>query len=87
MSWTAPSPGRYFASAVAYNRALEPSKVACSDGVTIDNTPPALTSIDITDVRVKPGLVKDTVTEEVWFIDSHRKRCKVDSEKYSSECL
>ena len=87
MSWTAPSSGRYFASVVAYNRALEPSKVACSDGVTIDNSPPELISVDITDARVKPGLVKDTETEEVWFIDSYRKRCKVDTERYSSDCL
>ena len=87
MEWTAPISGRYFASVVSYNRALEPSKVVCSDGITIDNTPPQVTSIDIKDARIKPGLVEDTLSGEVWFVDSDRKRCKLDPENVNTSCL
>ena len=83
----APFPGRFFASVVAYNKALEPSKVVCSDGVTIDRTPPEVSSIDIKHARVKPGLVRDPTSDEVWFVGNDRKRCKVDPDRLSSDCL
>ena len=88
LEWIAPIPGRrYFASVVAYNKALEPSKVVCSDGITIDITPPQVTSIDIKGARIKPGFMKDTSSEEVWFVDSGRKRCKMNPDKVSTDCL
>ncbi|XP_072034094.1 uncharacterized protein [Amphiura filiformis] len=87
VSWSAPGPGRYYISVIAYNRALEPSGVVCSDGVTIDNTPPEVTSIDIKNARVHPGLVKDIATDEVWLVRNDRQRCKLDSEAYDAVCL
>ncbi len=87
VQWTAPGRGQYYLSVVAYNRALEPSKVACSDGVTIDVSGPEVMSIDIKNVRVHPGLVRDLATGEVWFVDNDRKRCKVDPDEHDSTCL
>ncbi|XP_070570802.1 uncharacterized protein [Ptychodera flava] len=67
-SWTAPGPGTYHCTVVAFNRALEPSKPVCSDGVTIDTTPPTIREVNIEDVRVKPGLLKDS-DGAVWMVD------------------
>ena len=51
-SWTAPSPGTYYVTVVAYNNALHPSLPACSDGITIDQTAPIISEVVI------PGAVE-----------------------------
>ncbi|XP_046543946.1 uncharacterized protein LOC124254113 [Haliotis rubra] len=75
-SWTAPSAGKYHVTVVAYNRALEASDPVCSDGVTIDTTPPSVSEVAVRDSRVMGGLVK-TSDNDVWFIDIHRRRSQV----------
>ncbi|XP_022103276.1 uncharacterized protein LOC110986013 isoform X2 [Acanthaster planci] len=82
-SWTAPSPGRYFVTVIAYNRALEPSEAICSDGVVIDTSPPVLSQISIGYARVWPGLAKDA-EGRVWFVDEHRR--KMELINASSRC-
>ena len=71
------SPGKYYVTVVAYNRALERSDPVCSDGVFIDQTEPGITSIEIERVRVRAGLVEDRQSGEMWFIGNDRRRCKV----------
>ena len=39
--------GTYYITVVAYNEALEPSTPVCSDGITIDTTPPQVQPIYI----------------------------------------
>ncbi len=75
-SWTAPSVGKYHVTVVAYNRALEASDPVCSDGVTVDTTPPGVSEVEVRDSRVMEGLVK-TSDNGVWFIDIHRRRSQV----------
>ncbi|XP_071784665.1 uncharacterized protein [Asterias amurensis] len=75
-SWTAPSPGMYFITVIAYNRALEPSVPICSDGVMIDTSPPELSNISISDSRMRPGLAKDS-EGRVWFINEHRMKTEL----------
>ncbi|XP_071798435.1 uncharacterized protein [Asterias amurensis] len=75
-SWTAPSPGMYFITVIAYNRALEPSVPICSDGVMIDTSPPELSNISISDARMRPGLAKDS-EGRVWFINEHRMKTEL----------
>ncbi|XP_071088930.1 uncharacterized protein [Haliotis cracherodii] len=72
-SWTAPSVGKYHVTVVAYNRALEASDPVCSDGVTVDTTPPSVSEVAVRDSRVVEGLVKSS-DNDVWFIDAHRRR-------------
>ncbi|XP_071084119.1 uncharacterized protein [Haliotis cracherodii] len=72
-SWTAPSVGKYHVTVVAYNRALEASDPVCSDGVTIDTTPPSVSDVAVRDSIVVEGLVKSS-DNAVWFIDAHRRR-------------
>ena len=60
--------GTYYTSVVAYNHALEPSHVVCSDGVTIDTSGPEVTSVHVTHTYIKPGLVTDG--EEIMYMDN-----------------
>ncbi|XP_038057739.1 uncharacterized protein LOC119729229 [Patiria miniata] len=82
-SWTAPSPGQYYITVIAYNRALEPSEAVCSDGVVIDTSPPELTQIAISFARMWPGLAKDA-EGRVWFINEHCR--KMELMNASSDC-
>ncbi|XP_022102003.1 uncharacterized protein LOC110985345 [Acanthaster planci] len=75
-SWTAPSPGLYYVTVIAYNRALEPSEPVCSDGVVIDTSPPELSQIALGYARMWPGLAKDA-EGRVWFINEHRRKTEV----------
>ncbi|XP_046561789.1 uncharacterized protein LOC124270793 [Haliotis rubra] len=75
-SWTAPSVGKYHVTVVAFNRALEASDPVCSDGVTVDTTPPSVSEVAVRDSRVMEGLVKSS-DNTVWFIDAHRRRTRV----------
>ncbi|XP_066264362.1 uncharacterized protein [Branchiostoma lanceolatum] len=74
--YTAPSPGTYFCTVVAYNHALDPSPPVCSDGVTVDVTDPSLTAINIDNLSVRPGVVKDA-GGDVWLINQRRHRVLV----------
>ncbi|XP_077997650.1 uncharacterized protein LOC144450798 isoform X2 [Glandiceps talaboti] len=73
VSWIAPRTATYHCTVVAYNRALQPSKPVCSDGITIDTTPPVVMDINIDDVKVKPGVMKDD-DGDVWMVDENRYR-------------
>ncbi|XP_046557202.1 uncharacterized protein LOC124266452 [Haliotis rubra] len=77
-SWTAPTVGKYHVTVVAFNRALEASDPVCSDGVTVDTTPPSVSEVAVRDSRVMEGLVKSS-DNVVWFIDAHRRRAQVVS--------
>ncbi|XP_038050540.1 uncharacterized protein LOC119723761 [Patiria miniata] len=82
-SWAAPSPGLYYVTVIAYNRAMEPSEAVCSDGVVIDTSPPELTQIAISYARMWPSLAKDA-EGRVWFINEHRR--KIELVNASSDC-
>ena len=71
---TATGPGIYYASVVAYNNALEPSDVVCSDGVTVDNTPPALEQISVSHLRSTLGIIKQANSNDMWLVDDNRRR-------------
>ena len=75
-SRTAPGPGTYYCTVVAYNTALEPSKPECSDGVTIDTTAPEIHEVSIDNAWIRDGLVKD-LSGSVWYIDRHTFRVLV----------
>ena len=69
-TWVAPTTGTFYVTVVAFNRALHPSSPICSDGVTIDMTPPTL-RIPLADIQ--PGLALDG-EGNVWFINTTRER-------------
>ncbi|XP_067684738.1 uncharacterized protein [Haliotis asinina] len=75
-AWSAPTPGKYHVTVVAYNRALEVSDPVCSDGVTVDVTPPAVGQIAVESCNIAPGLVT-TSAGTVWYIDNQRRRSQV----------
>ena len=67
----APGPGRYYCTVVAYNHALDPSRPVCTDGVTIDITPPVLNDVSVGRLKTKPGLIKNNVSS-VYLVDRNR---------------
>ncbi|XP_067682774.1 uncharacterized protein [Haliotis asinina] len=75
-SWTAPSEGKFYITVVAFNRALEPSLPVCSDGVTVDQTPPSLVQIAVLNSRTTEGLVTNGV--EVWLVTADRRRSQIE---------
>ena len=83
-SWTAPSPGKYFITVIAYNRALEPSAPVCSDGVVVDTSPPSLSDIEIGSSRMWPGVAAQRNDQRVWYLDEHGRRSEVTDP--SSRC-
>ncbi|XP_067680773.1 uncharacterized protein [Haliotis asinina] len=76
-SWTAPSEGKFYITVVAFNRALEPSLPVCSDGVTVDQTPPSLAQIAVLNSRTAEGLVTNGV--EVWLVTADRSRSQIEN--------
>ncbi|KAI8487523.1 hypothetical protein Bbelb_347570 [Branchiostoma belcheri] len=67
VTWEAPHPGTYYSTVVAFNRALEPSEPVCSDGVTVDSTPPLLREVVVDSAHFKPGLLRDGEVN-VWMV-------------------
>jgi hypothetical protein len=66
--------GTYYACVVAYNRALEPSKPLCSDGVTVTSVVPKVREVVISGAYVKGGLLTDTHRNLFWVIEKNRYR-------------
>ncbi|XP_078682399.1 uncharacterized protein LOC144916875 [Branchiostoma floridae x Branchiostoma belcheri] len=56
--WEATHPGLYHCTVIAFNRALEPSEPVCSDGVTIDVTPPVIADLAVDNLHYTPGVVR-----------------------------
>ena len=77
-TWEAPGPGTYYVTVVAFNHALQPSRPACSDGVTIDVSPPEFAGLVLPGAVVTPGLVWSG--GEVWVIGETRERWRVRGE-------
>lgn len=73
------SEGTYYACVVAYNRALEPSKPVCSDGVTVTTAIPKVREVSISGAFVKGGLVTDTSKSSIWVLEDTRVRKLIDN--------
>jgi hypothetical protein len=68
------SEGTYYACVVAYNRALEPSKPVCSDGVTVTSAVPKVREVVISRAYVQGGLVTDIHRNIFWVLEKRRFR-------------
>ena len=76
-----PENGHFYSSVIAFNNAMEPSTVVCSDGITRDVTPPLLKDITLKNGRVHSGLwCKDT---KAWYVDKNMTLIKL---KQTSIC-
>ena len=58
-TWLAsvPGPGTYYVTVVTYNHALQASLPACSDGITIDISPPVINEIIIQDTMATADVI------------------------------
>eukprot|EP00058_Branchiostoma_floridae_P007081 XP_002592569.1 hypothetical protein BRAFLDRAFT_118907 [Branchiostoma floridae] len=82
-SFTASSPGTYYCTVVAFNRALSASEPVCSDGILYDTSPPSITNIVIENIRARTGAIKDG-GGNVWMVDDQLRKVAVDGP--SSAC-
>ena len=70
--------GRYFTSVVAYNGALTPSPVACSDGVVFDTTAPRLLNVSIAHARALRSIACTThPPDTAWLINTNLTRTQL----------
>ena len=66
--------GTYFITVVAYNHAMDPSTPVCSDGLTIDSTPPNVYDFTVHEMYTRPGLAVDQKNNSlVYYINRNRK--------------
>ena len=98
VSWKAPGPGRYVVTALAMNNAWEPSRVVCSDGITVDVHPAVITQVNISNVYARPGIVwgsiegdhmdrhlgKQKEPNNFWILHSNMTRQRVTD--YPADC-
>ncbi|CAH1250566.1 Hypp8875 [Branchiostoma lanceolatum] len=82
-SFTASSPGTYYCTVVAFNRALSASDPVCSDGILYDTSPPSITNIVIENIRARTGAIKDG-GGNVWMVDDQLRKVAVNGP--SSAC-
>ncbi|KAK7493739.1 hypothetical protein BaRGS_00015068, partial [Batillaria attramentaria] len=82
-SFQFPAEGHYFVSVVAYNGAMKPSGVACSDGITYDTTPPRLLNVSITHARTGSE-VACTQPDQPWLVNTNITRVRLAR---TSDCL
>ncbi|XP_041349352.1 uncharacterized protein LOC121368680 [Gigantopelta aegis] len=64
-----PNSGLFYSSAVAFNNAMEPSIVVCSDGITKDTTPPMMTNIILKNGQMYSGLWCKNA--KAWYVDKN----------------
>ena len=83
-SRTTSGPGTYYCTVVAYNKAIEPSRPACSDGVkVVTSSVPDIREVHIENSWTRDGLVKDA-SGSVFYIDRNNYRILVNNP--SSSC-
>ncbi|XP_066283040.1 uncharacterized protein [Branchiostoma lanceolatum] len=82
-SFTASSPGTYYCTVVAFNRALSASDPVSSDGILYDTSPPSITNIVIENIRARTGAIKDG-GGNVWMVDDQLRKVAVNGP--SSAC-
>lgn len=63
---------------VAYNGAMQPSAMVCSDGVTVDRTNPTVSSVHLDHVYIRPGFASERAEgAPVWLVRDDRTRVLV----------
>jgi len=69
---------------MAYNNAMQPTGLVCSDGITLDSTPPTLAHVAVDHVYVRPGFaVASTLAgASLYLVRSDRTRLRI----YMSGC-
>ena len=71
--------GHYFTSVVAYNGALVPSPVACSDGVVYDIKAPRLLNVTIGHARVARALACTSALQDTWMVGPGLSRIRLSN--------
>ena len=73
-------PGTYYTTVIAYNNAMDPSRPVCSDGVTIDDSPPLVESILIDGLAMRGGFIHDEGGEIAYLDGSGYRHTVLDQD-------
>ncbi|CAG2236399.1 unnamed protein product [Mytilus edulis] len=76
--------GQYFVSILAYNNAMSPSNVVCSDGITLDKTVPEVANITLKHAQIKQSIACSSGTP--WLINSDLSKVKLHRNSCRSVC-
>lgn len=76
--------GQYFVSILAYNNAMSPSNVVCSDGITLDKTVPEVANIALKHAQIKQSIACSSGTP--WLINSDLSKVKLHRNSCRSVC-
>ena len=76
--------GRYFVSVIAYNHALSPSKVVCSDGVIFDKSLPNISNISLKHSKIKESVA--CLDGKAWLIKENLVKVAMDVSACLSKC-
>ncbi len=77
--------GVFYLTVVAWSNALSPSPPVCSDGLTVDLTPPTFQGVSIPGIRTEGG-VAQLPNGEVWLVGGDRVRTLVEGGRNNSSC-
>ena len=76
--------GQYFATVIAYNHALSPSKPVCSDGITLDKSIPNVTNIAVKHAKIVESI--GCFDEKSWLIGEDVSKRKLGGEACLQRC-
>lgn len=60
------SEDKMYSSVIAFNNAMEPSKVGCSDGILVDRTPPIISNVSIKNLKINPSI--GCADGSLWYV-------------------
>uniref|UniRef100_K1P7P1 Cartilage matrix protein n=1 Tax=Magallana gigas TaxID=29159 RepID=K1P7P1_MAGGI len=66
---------KMYSSVIAFNNAMEPSKVGCSDGILVDKTPPIISNVSIKNLRINPSI--GCADGSFWYVNEDLIKTKV----------
>lgn len=66
---------KIYSSVIAFNNAMAPSSVACSDGILLDKTPPHISNITVRNLMVSPSV--GCTDETFWFVTENLTKIEI----------
>lgn len=77
--------GRYFVSIIAYNNAMTPSTVVCSDGITFDKTVPIIGNVSVKHSNIKETIACESGTP--YLITNILYKVKLQGDECMEKCM
>lgn len=63
-----------YSSVIAFNNAMEPSNVGCSDGFLVDITPPVISNLSVRNLKTIPST--GCINNSFWYVSEDLRRTR-----------